>query len=187
MHPLQGDLEVASGGAGGPESQVPQVPANVHDGPGSGGPDATGPSGARVGLGMFACAACGVGGYFLFLSNPLVGKWEGDLLVVKIEFDFYRGGTGKVTVKNPVGVGIGGAPRNAEETAMHFNYIVTGSNPMILAIEPTKVDANERRNMFAGKDRPGRLRVTLEGDTMTLVEDEPRGGIAIPITLKRVR
>jgi predicted Zn finger-like uncharacterized protein len=138
-------------------------------------------------LGMFACAACGVGGYFLFLSNPLVGKWEGDLLVVKIEFDFYRGGTGKVTVKNPVGVGIGGAPRNAEETTMHFNYKVTGSNPMILAIEPTKVDANEQRNMFAAKDRPGRLRVTLEGDTMTLVEDEPRGGIAIPITLKRVR
>jgi hypothetical protein len=92
-----------------------------------------------------------------------------------------------VTVKNPGGVGIGGGPKNAVEATMHFNYKVTGSNPMILEIEPTKVDANDRGNMFAGKDRPGHLRVTLEGDTMTLVEDEPRGGIAIPLRLKRVR
>jgi hypothetical protein len=135
-------------------------------------------------LGLFACCGCGIGGYFMFASNSLVGKWEGDLFVVKVQFDFHRGGTGTLSFKAPDGAGMGG---KAEEATMHFNYKVSGSNPMILEIEPTKIDSKDGKVRFDQRDVGGRLRVTMEGDTMTLVELEPRGGVAVPLKLRRVR
>jgi phage FluMu protein Com len=139
-------------------------------------------------LGLFACCGCGIGGYFLFASNPLVGKWEGDVFIVKLEFEFNRGGTGKLSFKTADGPMLGGQKIKAEEGTVHFNYTVTGRDPMILEIDPTRVEGLQGQVMFDKKDGPKRLRATVDGDNLTLTDVNPQfGRVAIPLKLRRVR
>jgi hypothetical protein len=126
-------------------------------------------------LGLFGCCTCGIGGYFMLLSNPVVGKWETDFLLVKLEFEFYRGGTGKMTMS-----------ARGEEGTVFFDYKLTGSDPMIMELKATRFEgkANKDEAMFG---RRSRLRVQIDGDTMTLTDADHQGPINIPLKLRRVR
>jgi phage FluMu protein Com len=127
-------------------------------------------------LGLFGCCTCGIGGYFLFLSNPVVGKWEMDFFLARLEFDFYRGGTGKLTTK-----------AGGDEATVFFDYKLTGSDPMIMELKATRFEAKGKmKKDQAMFQRPARFRVNLDGDFMTLTEMDPQGPINLPLRLRRV-
>jgi predicted Zn finger-like uncharacterized protein len=137
-------------------------------------------------LGLFGCCGCGIGGYFTFLSSPVVGKWEpaevdpilGKNAKIYFEFGYFGTGTIKFRMENPIFQG------QIEEGTAFFDYKVTSGKPMIMDVKLTGV---EGKNLFLPKTETKQWEVSVVGDTMTLTDSKIPDAFGRSLKLKRAR
>ncbi|MBI3821288.1 MAG: hypothetical protein HY289_01265 [Planctomycetes bacterium] len=134
---------------------------------------------------LLCCAGAGVGGYFLFLAGPpIAGKWEQtqpDPRIVQRDWEFYRGGTGKVRVQDRA------FPGRVKDFTGHFTYKYTPGDPPTMEMTLVRVEGDAEDHIRREIGLPIRFRVHLDGDTMRLSNLDPRIRGDAGITLRRVR
>lgn len=133
---------------------------------------------------LCACIGTGIGGYFYFLSNPLVGKWATSDRFSSSQIEFGRTGSGRLNVKT-----INAPGGQDAEFTLFFEYTVTRGDPMVVRILPRRFETKGKADNFDGMelDKQQIMNATVNGDTLTLVSQEDIArGLNVPLVLRRM-